>query len=165
MRVPSVTSWRAAKARRVSVSSRERRQSVWPRPEESSLVWERCGARSSRVGFSKPLRNLSQKSFARGNSCRVNHSTKARKERWVGGPVVLAAAQGVVEPEELLEDARARRAVQERVVISPDEVEVVVGQSEEGKTHEGKSGEVESATAVVVEEAPEASLALFGREP
>jgi len=50
-------------------------------------------------------------------------------------------------------------------VRSPDEVEVAVGQSEEGKTHEGKSGEVETATAVLVEEAPEATFALFGREP
>ena len=68
------------------------------------------------------------------------------------------------EPEELFEDARSRRAVHERVVISPDEVEVVVGQSEEGKTQEGKSGEVEGATAVVIEEAREASLAFFGGE-
>jgi hypothetical protein len=66
---------------------------------------------------------------------------------------ILAAAPRVVEPEEILEDARARPAVQERVVISPDEVEVVVSQSEDGKAHEGKSGEVESATAVFVEEA------------
>ena len=117
------------------------------------------------MGFSKPLRNSSQKSFASEELLPGQPFHEGAKGGWVGGPVVLAAAQGVVEPEELLEDARVRPAVQERVVISPDEVEVVVGQSEEGKTHEGKSGEVETATAVLVEEAPEASFALFGGEP
>ena len=57
-----------------------------------------------------------------------------------------------------------RAAVQERVVKSPDEVEVVLGPREEGQTHEGGRGEVETAAAVLGEEPLKAAVALFGRE-
>src|SRR6185437_11504858 len=90
---------------------------------------------------------------------------ESAKRGWLGEMAVLAAARGVVEAEEFLEYARARWRVQKCVVIRPDEVKVLVGQPQEGETQERESGEVESATAVLVEEVPEANVALFGGDP
>ncbi len=70
--------------------------------------------------------------------------------------------QGLVCGEEVLQKLTHAPAIQEQVVLAPDELPGGLAHAEDGQTHEGRAGQVEAASAVLGEECVALGLLLIG---